>query len=165
MPCLYLKGLGWSLSKGDWWRSLGVGRSWEQNRTQRRKWDTRDGHVGGRRVRPGKSRGRMKRLEGQSKRLGSGLFLLLFPECRALLRNPPAHFPSLRKCCQKFTAREALVQVRKRLSRMAPVCHSFLSLHPGQTPLVNHGVSRKSLAIDQSLCMKQKPFAIHAWLR
>ena len=65
------------------WRSLGVGRSWEQNRNQRRKWDTRDGYVGGRRVRPGKSRGRRERLEGQSKRLGSRLFLLLFPACRA----------------------------------------------------------------------------------
>lgn len=84
MPSLYPKGLAQSLSKGDWWRSLGVGRSWEQNRNRRRKWDTRDGHVGGRCVRPGKSRGRRKRLEGQRKRLGSRLFLLLSPACRAL---------------------------------------------------------------------------------
>ena len=72
--------------------------------------------------------------------------------------------PQPQKMLPEVPAGEALVQVRKRLSRMAPVCHSLLSLHPGQTPLVNHGVSRKSLAIDQSLCMKQKPFAIHAWL-
>ena len=39
----------------------------------------------GRRVRPGQSRGRRESLEGQSKELGSRLFLRLFPVCRALL--------------------------------------------------------------------------------
>lgn len=29
MPSLYLKGLGQSLTKGDWWRFLGAERSWE----------------------------------------------------------------------------------------------------------------------------------------
>lgn len=53
--------------------------------------------------------------------------------------NPLAHFPSLRKCLLQFCEGGTCTS-EKRLSRDGThLSLAFLSLHPGQKPLVNQG--------------------------